>query len=612
MTNSEIAKILNEMAVLYEMEGVLFKPRAYEKAALGVESLAQEVKEIYKEGGEKALLEIPGVGKGIAFHIKQLLEKGNFDEYEKLKKKIPVNISELTAVEGVGPRMVKTLWQKLRIRNLADLEKAAKAGKIRKLEHFGDKSEQKILKGIEFLKKSGGRAVLGFILPEIRTLEKMIQSFPEVEKAVVAGSVRRSKETIGDIDILVTSSKPEIVMERFLGLLFIAHVYAHGKTKTAVKLKNGLDADLRVVPKESFGAALNYFTGSKDHNVALRQIAIKKGWKLNEYGLFRSADSRGQDADSRGNGLRGSAEILVAGKTEEELYKALGLSYIEPEMRENTGEIEAALRHAQGKLVIHARSDLGRARVGPLLPDLIKYGDLKGDMQVQTDWTDGENSIEEMAKAAMEAGLQYIVITDHTRSLAMTGGSDEKKLLKQMAYIDKLNSKQIPNSKFKILKGAEVNIGKNGELDIKDEVLAKLDVVGAAVHSHFNLSRQEQTKRIIRAMENTNVDIIFHLTGRLINKREPIELDIDEIIAAAKRTGTILEVNAYPNRADIKDEYIRKCVRAGVKMSIDSDAHSIQHFKMLEFGIAQARRGWAERKDIINGWSLEKMLKFLK
>src|SRR3989338_4948489 len=308
MQNKEIAKILMEMSILYEMEGILFKPRAYEKAALGVESLDKEVKEIYKEGGEKALTKIPGVGKGIAFHIKQLLEKVHFDEYEKLKKKIPVNISELTAIEGVGPKMVKTLWQKLKIRNLTDLEKAAKAGKMRKLEHFGEKSEQKILKGIEFLKKSGGRQILGYVLPEIRALEKMIQSFPEVEKAIIAGSVRRKKETMGDIDILVTSSKPEKVMDNFLGLPFIAHVYAHGKTKTAVKLKNGLDADLRVVPKESFGAALNYFTGSKDHNVALREIAIKKGYKLNEYGLFAGSPT------SRG---KSDFQKLIAGRTEE-------------------------------------------------------------------------------------------------------------------------------------------------------------------------------------------------------------------------------------------------------------------------------------------------------
>ncbi len=574
MTNSEIAKILYEMAILYEMDNVQFKPRAYEKAAQSIESMGEEVKEIYKKGGEAALTEIPGVGKGIADHIAHLLDGRHFKEYERLKKKVPVNISDLKSVEGVGPRMIKVLYQKLRIRTLADLEKAAQAGKIRKLQHFGEKSEQKILKGIEFLKKSGGRKVIGFIYPEIRQLEQNIRDFPEVHKIEIAGSFRRRKETIGDVDILVTSPKPEKVMDRFIKMPQVEHVYDHGPTKTNVRLKNGLDADLRVVPDESFGAAMNYFTGSKGHNIALREIAIKKGWKLNEYGLYKG-------------------KKLIAGKTEKELYERLGLRYIEPELREETGEIEAVRQNK--------------------LPKLIGYGDLKGDLQTQTDWTDGENSIEEMAKAAMGVGLRYIVITDHTRSLAMTGGADERKLLKQMEAIDEINSKlKVQNAKFKVLKGAEVNIAKDGALDIDDKVLAKLDVVGAAVHSHFNLPFKEQTARIIKAMENPHVDIIFHLTGRIINRREPIELDIDEIIKTAKRTGTILEINAYPDRADIRDEYIRKCVLAGVKMSIDSDAHSVEHFKLLEFGIAQARRGWATKNDIINAWPLEKMLKYLK
>ena len=565
---------MREMAAFYEMEGVLFKPRAYEKAAFGVEALDREVKEIYKESGKAALKKIPSVGDGIAYHIEMLLKKSNFPEYERLKKRIPVNISELTAVEGVGPKMIKILYKKLKIKNLKDLEAAARAGKIAKLERFGKKSEEKILKGIEFLKKSGGRQVLGFLLPEIRQIEKTIKDFPEVEEAIVAGSVRRRKETIGDIDILATSKRPEKVMERFLNLPQVAHVYAKGKTKTMVKLKNGLDADLRVVGEESYGAALNYFTGSKDHNVALREMAVKRGWKLNEYGLFKG-------------------KKMIAGRTEEDLYRAFGLRYIEPEMRENTGE-------------------LAFAKTGKM-PKLISYGDLKGDLQTQTNWTDGEDSIEKMAKAASDAGLEYIVITDHTKSLAMTGGADEKKLLKQMAEIDKINSNlKLPISNFRILKGAEVNIGKDGSLDIEDKVLAKLDVVGAAIHSHFKLSREEETRRVIRAMENPNVDIIFHLTGRIINRREPIEIDIDEIIKTAKRTGTILEIDAYPDRLDIKDDYIKKCAEAGVKMSIDSDAHSASHFKFLEHGVAQARRGWAEKKDIINAWPVEKMLGFLK
>ncbi|MDP2668577.1 MAG: DNA polymerase/3'-5' exonuclease PolX [bacterium] len=584
MNNQEIAKNLREMAMLYEMEGVLFKPRAYEKAASGVEASGEEMKDLYAKGGKDALKKIPGIGEGIAFHIESLLKKGVFAEHERLKKKIPVNISELSAVEGVGPKMIKSLYKELGIRNLKDLEKAGKSGKIRKLEHFGQKSEEKILKGIEFLKNSGGRRVLGIIEPELNALLAMVKSFPEVEKAIIAGSARRKKETIGDMDILAISKKPEAVMEKFITLPQIANVLSKGKTKTMVILKNGLDADLRVVPTGSYGAALNYFTGSKDHNVKLRELAQKKGWKLNEYGLWFASGRR---------------QKMIAGRSEEEVYKKLGLNYIEPELRENTGEIEAALRQSQGKV--------------PGLPKLINYGDLKGDLQTQTDWTDGEDSIEAMAIAAKKIGLEYIAITDHTKSLAMTGGSDEKKLLKQMAAIDKLNSKfEIRNSKFRVLKGAEVNIMKDGSLDIDDKTLAKLEVVGAAVHSHFNLTREEQTRRVVSAMENPNVDIIFHLTGRLINKREPIELDIDEIIKTAKRTGTVLEIDAYPDRSDIRDEYIKRCVEAGVKMSIDSDAHSVQHFKFLEYGVSQARRGWAGKADIINTYPASEMLKLLK
>lgn len=572
ISNKQITLVLREMAALLEMEGVLFRPRAYEKVAEEIVGFDAELFELYRAGGRKALFKVPGVGEGIANHLEEIFKTGIFKEYQKLKRKIPVDVAGLTAVEGVGPKMVKVLWQKLKIRNLSDLEKAARSGKIAKLEGFGARSQEKILKGVEFLKKSGGRAVLGLVLPEIRQLEKTIQSLLGVEKAMVAGSIRRRRETIGDIDILAVSKKPTEVMKCFVKLPQVDHVYGTGTTKTNVRLKSGLDADLRIVPKESWGAALNYFTGSKEHNVALREIAIKKGWKLNEYGLF--------------NGSR-----RIAGKTEEELYKKLGLQYIESEMREMTGEIEAA-------------------RKGNL-PELIGYKDLKGDLQVQTNWTDGKDSIEEMARVALEVGLEYIVITDHTKSLAMTGGADEKKLLKQMAEIDKLNQK-FKSSKFKVFKGAEVNIQKDGMLDIDDKTLAKLDVVGAAVHSHFNLSRAEQTKRVIRAMENPNVDIIFHLTTRILNRREAIELDIDEIIKAAKRTKTVLEIDAYPDRLDIKDEYVRKCVEAGVKMAIDSDAHAREHFSVLEFGIAQARRGWAEKKDIINAWPVEKMLSFLK
>lgn len=571
----EISKILSDMAILLDMDEVAFKPQAYERAARSIEDQNlgnDELKEMYKTGGLKALMEIPGVGQGIAEHIEEFLKKGAFAEYKKYKKKYPVDIAGLTSVSGIGPKMVKTLWHKLKIKNLTDLEKAAKAGQIAKLERLGQKTQDKILKGIEFLKQTGDRQILGFLLDGLRDLEKQIENIPGVTKAVVAGSARRRKETIGDIDILAVSDTPEKVMEKFVRLPFVADVIAEGPTKTSVRLKWGLNADLRVVPKESFGAALLYFTGSKDHNIKLREIAIKKGLKLNEYGLFKGSKS-------------------IAGKTEEEVYKALGLKFIEPEMREDTGEIELSNQKK--------------------LPRLIKYDDLLGNMQTHSDWSDGESTLEEMAEAARKMGLAYILITDHTRGLAMAGGADEAKMLKEMVAIDKIN-KSGKFKNFKVLKGAEVNIGKNGELDLDEKVLAQLDVVGAAVHSHFNLSREEQTKRVIKAMENPHIDIIFHLTGRLINKREAIQIDFEEILKTAQRTGTILEINAYPDRLDIKDDFIKKCVEAGVKMSIGADAHSPEHYKYLEMGLTQARRGWATKSDIINAWPLEKMLKFLK
>ncbi|MBI4085707.1 MAG: DNA polymerase/3'-5' exonuclease PolX [Candidatus Liptonbacteria bacterium] len=576
ISNSEIAKILYEIGEYLAMQNVPFKPRAYEKVALTIEELEEEAGDIYKKGGLKALEEIPGVGVSIAEKIEELLKTGRLKYYDSLKKKTPVDLQELTRIEGLGPKSVIKLYQKLGVKNLADLEKAAKAGKIGNLEGFGKKTEENILASIGFLKKGEGRFLLGNALPLARMLEKRLAKLPEVEKAVVAGSVRRRKETIGDIDILAISKKPEKVMDYFTSMPEVARIIAKGETKSAVKFSSGLDVDLRVVPEESYGAALNYFTGSKDHNVALRKIAIEKGWKLNEYGLFNATSDKRQGK-------------MIAGKTEEELYRTLGMDYIEPEMRENTGEIELAQKHQ--------------------LPKIIGYDDLQGDLQTQTDWTDGSDSIENMANEAIKSGLKYIAITDHTKRLAMTHGLDEKRILKQMGEIDRLNKKF--GGKITILKGTECDILKDGSLDLPDEILAKLDVVGVSVHSNFNLPRAEQTERIKRAMANPHVDILFHPTGRIVQKREAYDLDIDEIIACAKKTGTILEINAS-ERLDLKDEHIRKCVEAGVKMAIDSDAHAAAQFLLLEFGIAQARRGWATRNDIINARPLQKMFGYLK
>ncbi len=573
-SNQELANILYEMAALYEMQGVQFKPRAYDRAAHGVESYEENLQDLFAERGVEAFSHVPGVGKGIADHLQALFTTGHFKEYDRLKKNMPVDIVGLTSIEGVGPKTIKTLWERLRIRNVDDLEKAARSGKIAKLPHFRKRTEERILKGIAFMRKSGKRFILGFVAADVERLRRMVERIPEVERVEVAGSWRRWKETIGDIDILITSKKPERVMSKILALPPVAHVYGTGPTKTNVRLKSGIDVDVRVVPEKSWGAALNYFTGSKPHNIALRMIAQKRGWKLSEYGLFKG-------------------RTMLAGKTEEEVYKHLGLPYIEPELREMTGELEAA-------------------RVNKL-PKLIGYKDLKGDLQVQTNWTDGSASIEKMADAAEAAGLEYIAITDHTKSLAMTHGLNEKRLLEQVKEIMHVNKKRKrKGKKLTILAGSEVNIQKDGSLDIDDTVLSKLDVVGASIHSHFDLSRREQTKRLIHAMENPNVDIIFHPTCRLINTRPEIDVDIDAVIKTAKRTGTVLEIDAFPDRLDLRDEYVKKCVQAGVLLSIDSDAHAPEHFSVLKFGIATARRGWASKANIINTLPLSKMLEKLK
>jgi DNA polymerase (family 10) len=560
------------------MQKVLFKPRAYQKVAQTIESLEESVAEIYARGGVKALMKIPGVGAGIADKIAEFLKTGHIKEYDALKKETPVRLDELSRIEGLGPKSIQKLYQKLGVRNLKELEAAAKKGKIATLDGFGAKSEEKILKGIGFAEDAGKRFILGYTMPQIETIVARLGKIAGVATVTVAGSARRRKETIGDADLLVVAKNPaaqKAVMDYFVVMPDVLAVAAHGATKSSIKVRPGINIDLRVVSKESYGAALNYFTGSKAHNVALRQLAMKRGWKLNEYGLFSGSGSR---------------EKMIAGAAEKDIYKKLGMDYIEPELREDTGEIAAAQQHT--------------------LPKLIEYGSLLGDLQTQTDWTDGADSIEAMARAALATGLEYIVITDHTKRLAMTHGLDEKRILQQMAEIDRLNKKLA--GKIKILKGSECDILKDGSLDLPDAILAKLDVVGVSVHSHFNLTRTDQTARVKRAMANPNVDILFHPTGRIINRRPPIELDMDEIIAYAKKTGTILEVNALPERADLKDEYIRAAIAAGVKLSIDSDAHATAHFQLLDDGIAQARRGWATKGDVINAWPLEKMLKSLK
>jgi len=568
--NEKLSRTFREISVLLEIKGVAFKPQAYEHAAYSLNSLDEDVAEIYDKGGIKALEEIPGIGQGIAEKIEEYIKTGKIREYIKLKKEFPVDIESLRAVEGVGPKMILKLYRKLGIKNLNQLEKFAKARRLRNIEGMGVKTEEKIIHGIEFLKKSGSRMVLGFAMPVFRNILDKIKGIDGVKTAEFAGSVRRMQETVGDLDILAISTKPSKVMDFFVSMPEVEAVHAHGPTKSSVRLKIGIDADLRVLSLESFGAALQYFTGDKYHNVRLREIATKLGYKLNEYGLYKGSR-------------------LIAGRTEEEIYDKLNLNWMPPEIRTGKDELDP---------------DNNKN-----LPDLIKYDDLRGDLQIQTDWTDGKNTIKEMAEAAQKNGLEYICITDHTKSLAMTGGSDDKRLIRQMVEIEKIQ-KQVPG--IKVLKGAEVNIMKDGSLDIDDKTLAQLDVVGVAVHFNFNMSEEDMTGRIIRAMENPNVDIIFHPTGRIINKRPAYKVNVGELLKVAKKTGTVMEIDAFPDRLDLKDEYIRKGIEMGVKFSIDSDAHNINHFQYLEFGIAQARRGWATKADVINTYPLEEMLKLLK
>lgn len=576
MKNIEIAEIFYQIADFLEMDEVSFRSRAYERAGRHLESLEKDVEVIYKEEGLKGLKKIEGIGQGLALAIEDYLKTGVIRDFEKLKKKCPVKLDELTAIEGLGPKMIKVLYKKLGIKNLKDLEKAAKDGQIKKLERFGEKTEKNILQGIKFAKKDKGRFLLGMILPTVRDIIQRLESLPAVQKISPAGSVRRMKETVGDVDILVVSSQPAKVMDYFVQMPGVVKVWAKGPTRSSIRFATGFDCDLRVIKKESFGSALQYFTGNKYHNILTRRIAISQGLKLNEYGVFRK-------------------QKKIAGQTEKEVYQAIGLPYIEPEMRENTGEIEAALRQTQDQ--------------PNGLPKIIGYNDLKGDCHIHTTWSEGSKSIEVMAKVVQKMGRQYMVVTDHAKDAVIANGMDEKKLTRQMQEIDKINKKF---KSFKILKGCEVNIRSDGSLDIADEVLAKLDIVVAAVHSKFKMSQSAMTKRIIQAMENPYVSIIAHPTGRVILHRPAYSLDFEQIFKAAKKTKTALEINAYPARLDLKDSDIKKAVAAGVKLVISTDAHSPLHLSYAELGIAMARRGWAEKKDVLNTLTTQKFLEYFR
>jgi DNA polymerase (family 10) len=574
MKNQEIAKIFYEIAYFLEMEDVKFKPFAYEKAALTLEGLQKDVEEIYKKEGFEGLKKIAGVGESIAKKIEEYLKTGKIQYYEDYKKKYPINLEELMGIEGLGPKRVKVLYEKLGIKNLKELEEAVRSHKIAPLFGFGEKTEKNILEAIEFTKRSKGRFLLGDILPQVKEVYEKLKNLKEVERIDVVGSIRRMKETIGDVDFLVISKNPKLIMDFFVSLPGVIKVWGKGNTKASVRMKEGFDMDIRVLPKRSYGAALQYFTGSKEHNIALRKIAIEKGLKLSEYGLF--------------NGPK-----MIAGEKEEEIYQKLGMDWIPPELREDRGEIEAAMAHK--------------------LPKLIDYKDIKGDLHVHSKWDGGKNSIEEIAKYAIKMGYEYVGIADHTKFLKIEHGLDEKKLRERNKEIDKINSKlKSQKSKLKVLKGCEANILPDGKIDIEDDCLKEMDFVIAGVHSKFKMSKEEMTERIIRAMKNPNVDIISHPSGRLIQKRGEYEIDFDKILKVAKETGTILEINSYPERLDLNDINIKKAKEMGVKMIINTDAHHVDQMRFIELGIAQARRGWAEKEDIINTQPLNKILKLFK
>lgn len=578
MINSRLAKIFFETAGFLDARRVSFKPFAYRRAAMALEELGKDAADIYRAGGLKALEKIPGVGASIAKKIEEYILKGKIGYYESLKRQLPVDLAQITSIQGVGPRRARVLYQKLGIKTVDDLEKAARRHKIADLSGFGVKSEMGIIESIEFHKHSAGRFLLGGILPFAEEIRRRLEALEEVEKIDIAGSVRRKKETIGDLDFLaIVKPAPgaaKKVMDFFTAMPEVEKVWGKGATKSSVRIGDGFNMDLRVLEPESYGAARQYFTGSKDHNISLRRRAQELGLKLSEYGLFRGGKA-------------------IAGRDEKDIYEKLGLRWIEPELRENTGEIEAA---AAGKL-----------------PAIIGYGDLKGDLHCHSDWDGGHDSIGDIAAAAMKMGYQYVGIADHTKFLKIEKGLDERALERRNKEIDKLNDLlEKERGGFKILKGCEANIMADGSIDISDGSLSRLDFAIAGVHSNFKMDMKQMTKRIIRAMENKNIDIISHPTGRLINRRPEYQIDFEAICAAAEKTGTILEINSYPDRLDLNDLHIRRAKDYGVKMAINTDAHDLLHLRFAEFGIAQARRGWAEKHDIINTYPVEKLLGFLK
>jgi DNA polymerase (family 10) len=567
--NIDIANIFDDIADFLEIEDENpFRIRAYRNAARTVRGLGSELKDMTAAGED--LTELPGIGKELAAKIHEILETGTAKALTKLQQRIPQSVTEILKLPNLGPKRVRILYHDLKITDLQELAKAARQGRIHTLEGFGAKIEKAILDAVEARAQKEKRFKIDEAGHYVDSLLDYLKEVPGVKDVVAAGSYRRARETVGDLDILITARKTSPLMERFVEYDEVAEVLAKGTTRSSVVLRCGMQVDVRRVEQASFGAALQYFTGSKDHNIAIRRLGQQRGLKINEYGVFRF-------------------EKRVAGRTEESVYQALDLALIPPELRENRGEIEAA-----------------RDRC---LPDLIELKDLKGDLHMHTLMTDGRNSLKEMALAAQKRGFKYIAVTEHSDRLKVAGGLDPPRLMQQIDEVDRLNDTL---KGITILKGIEVEILADGSLDLEDKVLARLDLVIGTVHSNFGLPLEKQTERILRAMDHRYFSMLAHPTGRLLNEREPYQVDIPRIIHKASDRGCFLELNSNPRRLDLYDIYCQMAKEQGVPVSINSDAHSIDDFKYLAFGVAQARRGWLEKDDVLNTRSLTQLRKLLK
>jgi len=563
--NAEIAKMFDQAAELLEIQGEnQFRVRAYRRAARTIDGLPHSVTSMLSAGAE--LSELPGIGKDLAGKIAGIVATGRFELLDTLKKKLPGELGEIAALPGLGPKRTKLLHDKLKVRTLDDLRRVIRVGRLRKIRGFGPRIERKIADALE---KPIGKARFKLSVAEAEA-EALVRFLRDGGRVVVAGSFRRRRDTVGDLDVVVTAKDWAAVGDKLARYENVANVLAHGPTRTTVVLRSGLQVDVRAVPEESYGAALLYFTGSQAHNIALRGLANDHGWKLNEYGLF-------------------AGKRRIAGATEEEIYAKLGLAFVPPELREDRGEIAAARENK--------------------LPKLVSVSDIRGDLHVHSDWTDGTTTIAAMAAGAQALGYEYMALTDHSRRVTMVHGLDPRRLSRQIREIDRLNENL---RGFTILKGSEVDILKDGRLDLPDSILSQLDIVVAAVHSFFDLPRQAQTDRVLRAMENRHVSILAHPTGRLIGVREPYDIDMGRVISAARDFGCYLEINAEPDRLDLNDLHAHAAKNMGVKLAISTDAHSVNAFQYVRFGVDQARRAWLTANDVLNTRSLAELKKLLR